>query len=168
VHLGRFWPAQSGWAASPRAKQGRRCHGTGRRRLWSIPVNRRRGRWGNRSRRRPARGGARFRGWSGEKLTERAPWWWEGDCRRTIWRASFGGGGAWLMARREVRSTGGARGGVGRAVPWPEVPVCVEALLGDNSGAGWLAVGSEQRTTVQGGAWRQWEAHRLRGGPGRW
>jgi hypothetical protein len=56
---------------------------------------------------------------------------------------------------------------VGGAVPWPEVPVCVEALLGGNSSTGWLAVGSEQRTTVQGGAWR-WEAHRLRGRPKRW
>jgi hypothetical protein len=91
--------------------------------------------------------------------------WWVGGQRGTAWRASSGGGGAWLVARREVQSTGGARGGVGGAVPWTEVPVCVEALLGGNGGAGWLAVGSEQRTTVRGGAWRQWEAHRLRGGP---
>jgi hypothetical protein len=100
--------------------------------------------WGNRSRRRPTRGGARFRGWRGEKLTvERAPRRWVGGRRETAWRASSGGGGAWLMARREVRSTGGARGGVGGAVPWPEVPVYVEELLGGNDGAGWLAVGSE-------------------------
>jgi hypothetical protein len=39
-----------------------------------------------------------------------------------MWRASSGGGGDWLVARREVRSIGGARGGVGRAVPWLEVP----------------------------------------------
>jgi hypothetical protein len=104
-----------------------------------------------------------------EKLTvERAPWRWAGGRRETAWRASSGGGGAWLVARRGVRSTGGARGGVGGAVPWPEVLVWVEALLDGNSGAGWLAAGFEQRTTVQGGAWRQWEAHRLRGGPGRW
>jgi hypothetical protein len=91
-----------------------------------------------------ARGGARFRGWSGEKLTvERAPRRWVGDQRGTTWRASSGGGGAWLMARREVQSTGSARGGVGGAVPWPEVPVCVEALLGSNDSMGWLAVGSE-------------------------
>jgi hypothetical protein len=32
-----------------------------------FPVSRRRGRWGNGSRRRPTRGGARFRGWSREK-----------------------------------------------------------------------------------------------------
>jgi hypothetical protein len=32
------------------------------------------------------------------------------------------------VARRGVRSTGGARGGVGEAIPWPEVPVRVEAL----------------------------------------
>jgi hypothetical protein len=85
-----------------------------------------------------------------------------------MWRASSGGGGAWLVARRAVQSTCDARGGVGGAVPWPEVPVCVEALLGGNDGAGWLTAGSELRTTVRGGAWRQWEAHRLRGGPGRW
>jgi hypothetical protein len=85
-----------------------------------------------------------------------------------VWRASSGGGGDWLVARREVRSTCGAHGGVGGAVPWLEVPVCVEAHLGGNGGVGWLAIGSEQRIMVQGGAWRQWEAHRLRGGPGRW
>jgi hypothetical protein len=85
-----------------------------------------------------------------------------------VWRASSGGGGAWLVAQREVRSTGSAHGDVGGAVPWPEVPVCVEALLGGNGGTGWLAAGFEQRTTVRGGAWRQWEAHRLRGGLGRW
>jgi hypothetical protein len=61
---------------------------------------------------------------------------------------SSSGGGDWLVARREVRSTGGARGGVGGAVPWSEVPVRVEALLGGNGGTGWLAVGSEQRPTV--------------------
>jgi hypothetical protein len=32
------------------------------------------------------------------------------------------------MARRGARSTGGAHGGVGEAIPWPEVPVGVEAL----------------------------------------
>jgi hypothetical protein len=47
------------------------------------------------------------------------------------------------MARREVRSTGGAHGDVDGAVPWPEVPVCVEALLGGIGGAGWLAAGFE-------------------------
>jgi hypothetical protein len=72
-----------------------------------------------------------------------------------VWRASSGGGADWLVARREVRSTGGTRGGVDRAVPWPEVPVCVEALLGSNGGTGWLAVGSEQWTMVRGVAWRQ-------------
>jgi hypothetical protein len=86
----------------------------------------------------------------------------------TAWRASSGGGGAWLVARREVRSTGGARGGVGGAVPWPEVSVYLEALPCGNGGTGWLAAGFEQQTTVWGGAWRQWEAHRLQGGPGWW
>jgi hypothetical protein len=32
------------------------------------------------------------------------------------------------MAWRGARSTGGARGGVGEAIPWSEVPVGVEAL----------------------------------------
>jgi hypothetical protein len=59
------------------------------------------------------------------------------------WRASSGGGGAWLMAQREVWSTGSAHGDVGGAVPWPEVPVCVEALLSGSGGAGWLAAGFE-------------------------
>jgi hypothetical protein len=113
--------------------------------------------------------GSDFGRWREEKLTvECAPRRWVGGRRETAWRASSGGGGAWLVARRGVQSIGGARGGVGGAVPWPEVPVCVEALLGGNGGVGWLAAGSEQRTTVRGGAWRQWEPHRLRGGPGRW
>jgi hypothetical protein len=117
----------------------------------------------------PTARGSDFGLWREEKLTvEHAPRWWAGSRRGTVWRASSGGGGAWLVARREVRSTDGARGGVGRAVPWPEVPVCVQVLLGGNGGTGWLAVGSEQRTTVWGGAWWQWEAHRLRGGLGRW
>jgi hypothetical protein len=55
------------------------------------------------------------------------------------------------VAQREVRSTGSAHGGVGGAAPWPEVPECVEALLSVNGDAEWLAVGSEQRTTVRGG-----------------
>jgi hypothetical protein len=58
--------------------------------------------------------------------------------------------GSWLVARREVQSTGGTHGDIGGAVPWPEVPVCVEALLSGNDGAGWLAASFEQRTTVQG------------------
>jgi hypothetical protein len=117
----------------------------------------------------PTARGSDFGQWREEKLTvECAPRWWAGGRRGTAWRALSGGGGAWLVARREVRSTCGARGGVGGVVPWPEVPVCMEVLLGGNGSAGCLAVGSEQRTTVRGGAWRQWEAHRLRGGPGRW
>jgi hypothetical protein len=32
------------------------------------------------------------------------------------------------VARRGARSTYGARGGVGGAIPWPDVPVSVEAL----------------------------------------
>jgi hypothetical protein len=117
----------------------------------------------------PTARGSDFGRWREEKLTvECAPRWWVGGWWETAWRASSSGGGAWLVARRGVRSTGGARGSVGGAVPWPEVPVCVEALLGGNGGAGWLAAGPEQCTTVRGGACRQWEAHRLRGGPGRW
>jgi hypothetical protein len=33
------------------------------------------------------------------------------------------------VARRGARSTGGARGGISEAIPGPEVPVSVEALL---------------------------------------
>jgi hypothetical protein len=44
-----------------------------------------------------------------------------GRQRGPAWRASSGGGGDRLGARREVRSTCGARGGVGGAVLWPEV-----------------------------------------------
>jgi hypothetical protein len=117
----------------------------------------------------PTARGSDFGRWREKKLNaEHAPWRWAGGQRGTTWRALSGGGGDWLVARREVRSTGGARSGVGRAVPWPEVPVYVEALLEGNGGTGWLAVGSEQRTTIRGGAWRQWEAHQLRGRPGRW
>jgi hypothetical protein len=113
--------------------------------------------------------GSDFGQWREEKLTvEHAPQRWVGGRRGTVWRASSGGGADWLVARREVWSTGGTRGGVDRAVPWLEVPVCMEALHGGNGGAGWLAVGSEQRTMVRGVAWRQWEAHRLRGGLRQW
>jgi hypothetical protein len=117
----------------------------------------------------PTARGSDFGRWREEKLTvERAPRWWVGGRRETTWRASSGGGGAWFVARRAVQSTCSAHGGVGGAVSWSEVPVYVEALLDGNGGAGWLAAGSELWTTVRGGAWRQWEAHRLRGGPGRW
>jgi hypothetical protein len=55
------------------------------------------------------------------------------------------------VARREVRSTGGARGDVSGAVQWVEVPVYVEALLSGNDSVGWLAVGSEEWPMVRGG-----------------
>jgi hypothetical protein len=42
--------------------------------------------------------------------------------RGTAWRASSGGGRDRRGARIEVRSTRSARGGIGGAVPWPEVP----------------------------------------------
>jgi hypothetical protein len=42
--------------------------------------------------------------------------------RGTTWRVSFGGGGEWFVAQREVRSTGSAHGGFDGAVLWPEVP----------------------------------------------
>jgi hypothetical protein len=62
--------------------------------------------------------GPDFGWWREEKLTvERAPRWWAGNRRGTAWRASSGGGCDWLGARREVWSTGGARGGVGGAIP---------------------------------------------------
>jgi hypothetical protein len=53
---------------------------------------------------------------------ERAPRRRMGSRRGAAWRASSGGGGNRLRARREIRSTGGAHSGIGGAVPWPEVP----------------------------------------------
>jgi hypothetical protein len=142
VHLGRFWPAQPGLGCPPPSKTGEVGEpwllAHGRRWRRSIPVT------------------GDERGWGK----------WP-RCMPTA-RGLILGGGNWHVAQREVWSTGGARGGVSMAVPWPEVPVHVEVLLGGNGGAAWLAVGSEQRPTVQGGAWRQWEAHRLRGEPERW
>jgi hypothetical protein len=44
-----------------------------------------------------------------------------------------------------------ARGKVGGALLWLEMPVCGEALLDGYGGTGWLTVGSERRSTVQGG-----------------
>jgi hypothetical protein len=51
---------------------------------------------------------------------------------------SHRGGGDWSQSgRRGSPGWYGARGWVGGAVPWPKVPVHVEALLGGNSGA-WI------------------------------
>jgi hypothetical protein len=64
-----------------------------------------------------------FGRWREEKLTvERAPRRWAVGRRGTTWRASSSGGGDWLVAQREVQSTGSAHGGIDRAVPWSEVP----------------------------------------------
>jgi hypothetical protein len=94
-------------------------------------------------------GGSDFGRWRERKLiVEHAPWWREVGRRGTAWRASSGGGGNWLVARREVRRTDGVRGGVGGAVLWPEVPVRVEVLLGGNSGCH----GSARRCSVA--AWQ--------------
>jgi hypothetical protein len=46
----------------------------------------------------------------------RAPWWQVVGQRGMAWRASSGGGGDRLVAQREVRSTGGAHGGVSGVV----------------------------------------------------
>jgi hypothetical protein len=160
-------PSQ-GWAASPRVKQGRHPPWHGVAAPAKFPTTGGERGWGKWSRCMPTARGSNFGRWREEKLTvERAPRWWAGGRRGMGWRASSGGGD-WLEARRGVQSTGGAHGGIGGAVPWPEVPVCMEALLDGNDNAGWLAIGSEQRTTVRGGVWRQWETHQLRGGLGRW
>jgi hypothetical protein len=110
-----------GWAASPRATQGRRPPWRGVAAPTKFPVSRRLGRWGNRSRRRSARGGARFRGWSGENLTV------SGSLRQ---RCSSGGeslaagrrrGRGWRWSgRRGSRDSGGACGRAGRAGGWLE------------------------------------------------
>jgi hypothetical protein len=67
--------------------------------------------------------GSDFGRWREGKLTvERASCWRAVGQRGMAWMASSSGGGDWLAARREDRSTGSARGGIGGAVPWPEVP----------------------------------------------
>jgi hypothetical protein len=38
------------------------------------------------------------------------------------------------VARRGARSIGGAHDGVGEAIPWPEVPVGMEALSAATAG----------------------------------
>jgi hypothetical protein len=45
--------------------------------------------------------------------------------------------GGWLAVRGGDPCRRDARGRVGGAVPWPEVPVRMEALLGGNGGA-WI------------------------------
>jgi hypothetical protein len=67
VHLGRFWPAQLGLGCHPLSEIGGRPPWRGVAVSAKFLVSRRRGRWRNGSRRRPTRGGARFRGWSREK-----------------------------------------------------------------------------------------------------
>jgi hypothetical protein len=153
VHLGRFWPAQPGLGCQPPSEAGEAGEpwplAHGRRWRRPIPVTDGERGWGKWPRCMPTTRGTDFGRWREEKLTvEHAPRWWVVGRRGTAWRASFGGGGDWLVARRGVWSTGCAHGGVGRVVPWLEVPVCMEAFLDGNSGVGWRAVGSEQRTTV--------------------
>jgi hypothetical protein len=79
--------------------------------------------WGKWPRCTPTARGSNFGWWREGKLTmERAPLrrvvGWRGTARRT----SSSGGGDRLGVWREVRSTGCARGGVGGAVPWSEMP----------------------------------------------
>jgi hypothetical protein len=67
VHLGHFWPAQLGLGCQPLSKTGVHPPWRGVAVSAKFPASRRRGQSGNGSRRRPTRGGARFRGWSKEK-----------------------------------------------------------------------------------------------------
>jgi hypothetical protein len=48
----------------------------------------------------------------------------------------------WRLARREVRSTGGAHGDVGGAVPWPDSAVPRDVLAAMEGGGGELAGGA--------------------------
>jgi hypothetical protein len=67
VHLGHFWPAQPGLGCQPLSKTGEAPPWHGVAASTKFPASRQRGRWGNGSRRRQTRGGAKFRGWSGKK-----------------------------------------------------------------------------------------------------
>jgi hypothetical protein len=94
-----------------------------RQRRRPIPVTDGERGWGKWPRCTPTARGSNFGRWREGKLTmERAPLrrvvGWRGTARRT----SSSGGGDRLGAWREVRSTGCARGGVGGAVPWSEMP----------------------------------------------
>jgi hypothetical protein len=66
------------------------------------------------------------------------------------WRASSDGGGAWLVARREVRSTGGAHGDVGGAVPWLDSAVPRDVLAAMEGGGGELAGGAPAVDSLRG------------------
>jgi hypothetical protein len=59
-----------------------------------------------------------------------------GRCGSSV-RSHRGGGDQSQSGRRGSPGRYGARGRVGGAVSWPEVPVRVEALLGGNDGA-WI------------------------------
>jgi hypothetical protein len=114
--MGRNWPAQIG-------NRGAVAMAHGRRRGQSILVIGGERGWGKWPRCTPAAQGSDFGRWRERKLTvEHAPWWRAVGRRGREWRASSGGCGDWLVAQREVRSIGGARSGVSRAVPWLEVP----------------------------------------------
>jgi hypothetical protein len=85
----------------------------GRRWCRLIPVTDGERGWGIWSRCTPAARGSDFGQWREGKLTmARAPWRQVVGQRGMAWRASSGGGGDRLVAQREVRSTGGAHGGV--------------------------------------------------------
>jgi hypothetical protein len=116
VPMGQNWLAQIGNRGAVAM-----AHGRWRRR--PIPVTGGERGWGKWLRCTPVARGSNFGWWREGKLTvECAPWRRAGGQRRTAWRASSSGGGDRLVARREVRSTGGAHGGVSGAIPWPEVP----------------------------------------------
>jgi hypothetical protein len=54
------------------------------------------------------------------------------------------------VARREVRSTGGAHGDVGGAVPWPDSVVPHDALTTMEGGGGELAGGAPVVDSLRG------------------
>jgi hypothetical protein len=54
------------------------------------------------------------------------------------------------VARREVRSTGGAHGDIGGAVPWPDSAVSRDALAAMEGGGGELAGGAPAINSLWG------------------
>jgi hypothetical protein len=116
ILMGQNWLAQIGNMGAVAMAHGRWWH-------WLIPVTDGEKGWGKWSRCMPAARGSDFGRWrEGKPTVERAPQRQEVGRRGTAWRASSGGGGDWLVARREVQSTCGAHGSIGEVVPWPEVP----------------------------------------------
>jgi hypothetical protein len=73
------------------------------------------------------------------------------------------GRGRSLHGRRGAPGRGGARGGEGEAVPWPEVPVGVEALVSGNGGAEESRGGRAEREEAKHGCFSVTVAARGKG-----